>query len=285
MQRREFLAAAGLAAFGLALPASTSAAPNKRYWPRWSETDSESLARIDHAPWDLFISRYFKVVRENTTLVDYGAVSDDDRDNLRRYIERLSDAPISQYNPEQQKAFWINLFNALIVDVILQHYPVSSIRDIDISPGILQVGPWGRKLTVVEDVPLSLDDIEHRILRPRWRDPRIHYVLNSGARGALALPLRAMTADTLESQLEEAARRFVNHPESLSFGFRGLRVSSIYAWYERDFGFGEKGVLDHLRRYANPRLAERLANINSIASDSYDWRLNDTAAYRRLPEG
>ena len=56
-------------------------------------------------------------------------------------------------------------------------------------------------------------------------------------------------------------------------------------WYERDFGFGEKGVLDHLRRYANPRLAERLANINSIASDSYDWRLNDTAAYRRLPEG
>ncbi len=83
----------------------------------------------------------------------------------------------------EQFPFWINLYNALTVKVVLDHYPVEIIRDIDISPGLFADGPWGKKLVTVEGEALSLDDIEHRILRPIWKDPRLHYVLNCAALG------------------------------------------------------------------------------------------------------
>ena len=99
---------------------------------------------------------------------------------------------------DEQLAYWINLYNALTVKVILDHYPVKSILDIDISPGWFSIGPWGKKLVAVEGVEISLDDIEHRILRPIWRDPRIHYALNCAAVGCPNLLREAFTGATAE---------------------------------------------------------------------------------------
>jgi hypothetical protein len=93
---------------------------------------------------------------------------------------------IAGYVRPQQLAYWINPDNAASVLVVLQHYPVSGIRDIDISPGIIADGPWGRRLLVITGEPLSLNDIGLRILRPIWRDPRIHNAVNCASPGCPA---------------------------------------------------------------------------------------------------
>jgi hypothetical protein len=94
-------------------------------------------------------------------------VAPEDRTALEAYLKNLQSLPISSYNRVEQKAYWINLYNALTVNVILSRFPVPSIRDINISPGLFVRGPWGAKLLTIEGEKMSLDDIEHRILPGR----------------------------------------------------------------------------------------------------------------------
>ena len=248
-------------------------APKASLWPRWSANDPASRARVDHEIWDRFLGTYVKE-RDGRYLFDYAAVSAPDRAQLKDYLARLSEVPVSRYHRREQFAFWVNLYNALTVDVVLAHYPLADIRDIDISPGLFDNGPWDAALITVEQVALSLNDIEHRILRPIWRDPRIHYLLNCASLGCPDLLPQAVTAARSEAMRESAARRFVNHPRAMSRSDAGLVVSSIYVWFREDFGDDDQAVIDHLARYAD---AERrdLLKAGRIAGHRYDWSLND----------
>jgi hypothetical protein len=158
---------------------------------------------------------------------------------------------------------------------VLEHYPVASILDINLSGGLAGRGPWSKKLVHIEGEEVSLDDIEHRILRPFWRDPRLHYALNCAALGCPNLGSRAFAPAGAEAALDEAAHGYVNHPRGARIDNGRLYVSSIYVWYKTDFGGSDRGVIEHLRRYAAPPLAPTLAPQASIAGDSYDWSLND----------
>ena len=179
-------------------------------------------------------------------------------------------------------AFWANLYNALTLKVVLDRYPVRSIRDIR-STGVpfdprQFNGPWRTRLVTIEGRAMSLDDIEHGTMRPSFRDPRVHYAVNCASIGCPNLRQRAFRAATLEAELDDAARAFVNHPRGASVLPDGrLRVSSIYHWFREDFSGTEAGVLAHLRRYAAPPLASHLAQMTSIAGHDYDWALNDAA--------
>jgi hypothetical protein len=254
------------------------AAPSSDLWPRWQTHDPRSHKGVDHGPWQRFLDRYVVRGADGINRVRYGAVSRRDRGRLDAYIERLTGLPISRYNRSVQRAVWINLYNALTVKVVLDHYPVRSIRDIDISPGFFSDGPWGRKLVTIEGEKVSLDDIEHRILRPIWKDVRIHYALNCAALGCPDLGREAYTAINTGRLLNEAAGRFVNHPRGVRFEKEGLVASSIYDWYRADFGGSAEGVLRHLVKYARMPLAPVLAVRTEIARYEYDWRLNDAAA-------
>ena len=197
---------------------------------------------------------------------------------LGAYLAPLAAVPVSTLNRPEQMAFWINLYNALTVEVVLDHYPVGSIRDIDISPGLFSNGPWQAELVTVEGEPLSLDDIEHRILRPIWRDPRIHYAaqLRLGRLPEPAAPSRSRRPTSTGCSIM-AAIDFVNSPRGVRLGADGLWVSSIYAWFEEDFGGDDAGVIRHLMAYAAPGLAMRLQKLDGIAGHGYDWSLNDAA--------
>ncbi|MEA2779521.1 MAG: hypothetical protein QOK29_1065 [Rhodospirillaceae bacterium] len=247
-------------------------APGKDLWRRWTANDSASTARIDHDAWTVFLRKY--LVAGEVNRLRYDAVTAADRHALDSYIARLTATPISRYNRSEQLAYWINLYNALTIDLVLQHYPIGSIRDIDISPGWFTVGPWDKDLVTVEGAAVSLNDIEHRILRPIWNDPRLHYALNCAALGCPNLQPLAFTADNADRLMEQAAHDFIN---SRAFRVKDGRlvVSSIYAWFSEDFGGGEAGVLAHLRRYAAPPVAAELAPFRNIGGDEYDWRLND----------
>ncbi len=250
-------------------------APSKDPWPRWEAHDPQSTARIDHGAWDALLKAYVSRGPDGVNRFAYGSVAEDDRSRLAGYIESLGDVGISGYRRAEQRAFWINLYNALTVDLVLKHYPVRSIRDIDISPGFFADGPWGKKLIEVEATPLSLNDIEHRILRPFWDDPRIHYAVNCASLGCPDLQDHAFTADNSETLLERAARDYVNSPRGVWISKGKLGVSSIYAWFQEDFGGNDQGILRHLRGYAEPELRAALEAAERINEHAYDWTLNE----------
>lgn len=252
----------------------TLAAPSAELWPRWQAHEARATTRVDHAAWDRFLASYLAVGEDGVNRLAYARVTPADRQALRAYLETLAATPVSRLSRAEQFAYWINLYNALTVHTVLERYPVRSIRDISTSPGLFAIGPWGRKAVTVEGEAMSLDDIEHRILRPIWRDPRVHYALNCAALGCPNLQARAFTAANAEAMLDTAARAFVNHPRGVRIERGRLLVSSIYEWFKVDFGGNDSGVIAHLRRYARPELEQQLAGITRIADHSYDWALN-----------
>ena len=262
------LAAATLAGAAMA---SAAGAPAAELWERWLAHDPESGLAVDHSPWDLFLEKYLSE-RDGITRVDYAAVDGPAREGLQEYLAALSQTPVDSLSRAEQLAFWINLYNALTVETILKNYPVESIRDI--SPGFLSSGPWGEKIFSVAGEELSLDDIEHRILRPIWKDARLHYAVNCASLGCPNLAGEAFTASGAERLLEQGARTYVNHPRAASVKDGALAVSSIYMWFREDFGGSDRGVIEHLRQHADSRLLADLEGIDSIAADHYDWTLN-----------
>ena len=122
---------------------------------------------------------------------------------------------------------------------------------------------------------MSLNDIEHRILRPLWQDARLHYALNCASLGCPNLLNSAYNADTIELQLDQAAMAFVNNPRGVSFTDGKLYVSSIYNWFRDDFGKSHTAVINHVKRYAAAPLKNTLADTTQIAGYRYNWSLND----------
>jgi Protein of unknown function, DUF547 len=106
----------------------------------------------------------------------------------------------------------------------------------------------------------------------------VHYAVNCASFGFPNLRPMAWRAETLEADLDAAARDFVNHPRGASISGDGLKVSSIYKWFQADFGGTSAGVIAHLKKYANPDLAKKLNKQTAIADDAYDWSLNEAAA-------
>ena len=257
----------------LVLVQPTLAAPAAERWDKWTAHDSGSARRVDHSVWGVFLAEYVQTHASGINRIAYAAVSDPDKQALADYIEALEAVAVSDLNRSEQLAYWINLYNALTVKVVLDRYPVRSIREI--KSGLFSIGPWSKKRVQVDAERLSLDDIEHRILRPIWRDPRIHYAVNCASLGCPNLQPQAFTPENTERMLEAAAREFINHERAVTFERGELVVSSIYEWFKEDFGDTDKGVIEHLSRYASDELAGKLAAAARIGDDRYDWQLND----------
>lgn len=263
----------------LMLSSAARAAPKAELWPRWQKHDPASREKIDHGTWERFLKQYL-VARHPSGInrVRYQAVGVEDHKALKHYLQSLQAVAISNYNRNEQKAYWINLYNAATVDLIIGRLPVASIRDINISPGFLARGPWGAKLLTVEGEKLSLDDIEHRILRPFWKDNRVHYALNCASLGCPNLQPSAYSADNSEALLEKGAREFINHPRGVAIQKGKLQVSSIYVWFQEDFGRGAADLMEHWQEYAEPALAGALEKYQGGLTHDYDWRLNGVEA-------
>lgn len=260
------------------------AAPRAELWERWLAHDPSSTAHVDHSPWERFLKRYVLPGQDGVNRVAYGKVTDADGQALESYVADLSGVPVGALRRAEQFAFWVNLYNALTVAVILDHYPVETILDIDISPGWFANGPWGRKLIEVEGERLSLDDIEHRILRPIWRDPRIHFALNCASVGCPNLMRAAFTAEDADAMLDGAARDYLNHPRGARVHEGKLYLSTIFIWYGDDFG-DEAEIVAYVRRYANPELTAALGGVRTFSDGGYDWALNDAGINRSAGPG
>jgi len=234
----------------------------------WQKHDADASAAVDHGAWARFLDRHLVADDAGVHRLRYAAVSETDRAELDAYLDDLVAVEVTALARPVQLAYWLNLYNALTVVAILDAYPVESIRDID--------GVWRRDRVTVDGRALSLDDIEHGIVRPIFADARIHYAFNCAAVGCPNLAAEPFAGAGIDARLDRAARAYVNDPRGVRTTLGGeLVVSSIYNWFAEDFGGSDAAVLDHLRRYAEPDLAARLATADGIDGYAYDWSLND----------
>ena len=155
----------------------------------------------------------------------------------------------------------------------MENYPVESIRNIKTHPLDFK-GPWNDQRINVEGEMLTLDDIENKIVRPVFDDPRIHYAFNCAAIGCPNLKTSAFSGTGLDAVLDTQARAYINDPRGVVVEEGKVTASKIFLWYQEDFGEDEAEVLDHIRQYASPELTRSLAGKTEIDNYAYDWALN-----------
>ena len=242
-------------------------------WAEWNRSDEQNFATIDHGVWDRLLRRY--VVEDHKSGINrfrYGEVIPADQAALDGYILELAKLDPRTYSRAEQFAYWINLYNALTVQLVLDHFPVADISRIRIDGG----EPWAAKLVTVAAIPLSLDDIEHRILVPVWKDHRVLFGLACGGLGCPDIQPRACTGPNSRELLTSAGRKFINSDRGMSIaGARGpLRAARILATYERDFGRDRKDFLRLMAHYAEDRKALYLLGYKGDIQYRDDWTLN-----------
>lgn len=228
--------------------------------------------RFEHQEWDRLLARGTR-----DGLVDYRFMGER-RADLDAYLARVAGARLDRLAPGHLEALLINAYNALTVRSILDHPGVASIRDI---PGV-----WTAMTHRVGGFDLTLDDIEHRILRPFFRDPRIHFALNCASRSCAPLPPRAFDGDRIDEQLEEGARAFLADPKNVRVERGSLRLSRYFDWYGDDFvAAGWKGaapaIAAFVASYASPEVRRFIAERGgkpAIEFIEYDWSLNSALA-------
>lgn len=228
---------------------------------------------VSHEAWGELLADYVTTAPDGINRVDYAALkeSGSDRDALNTYIGQYADLDMQSLSRNEQFAAWVNLYNAVTVRYIVNKYPVSTIKP------WYSAGPWKDIEVTADGEQVTLHEIEHEILRKQWPDdPRLHYAINCASIGCPNLRLEPWRAEGLDDTLDEAARNYVNHPRGVSPQSRGLQVSSIYKWFEDDFGGSEDAVIEHLLTYADDDLAGRIRNKADIRDYEYDWSLNGT---------
>ncbi len=245
-----------------------------------------------HAAWSALLARHVVVQRGGqASTVRYAGLAAE-RASMKGVLDALSavdDAAFRAWTRPQQMAFLINAYNAFTVELILTKYPkLASIKDL----GSVFSSPWKPKWIALLGGKVSLDDIEHGMLRQRGRydDPRVHFAVNCASVGCPPLREEAFVGDRLDAQLDEQALRFMSDRSRNRYNAERdrLEVSKIFDWYGEDFRLGHRGIRSlpgFMARYADvladgpaiaPTARERIrterAEIEFLA---YDWQLND----------
>jgi len=227
-------------------------------------TTANINSQIDYSLWADVLKKYVN----DEGRVDYEGLKND-RPELDQFIARVENVDVSALSPVEAKAFWINAYNAITLKVVVDKYPVKSIRRINFG----LVWEVGRK--VAQDKK-SLGDIEHKILRPLG-DPRIHFAINCASISCPNLPKEPFDPDRLDEHLDYEARRFINDPQKvrLDRDKNILYHSAIFSWFEEDFLVVEPDILSYIKRYVNEDDKQYLQNNEvSLKKEKYDWGLN-----------
>jgi hypothetical protein len=265
-----------LALLGATLIAAACGAPEPEEIAGWDASDETSVERIDHGAWQEILDGYVAADQSGVNLVDYEALQANagDAAKLAGYLEYLQGLDPRGYSRAEQMAYWINLYNALTVKVVLDAYPVETIRDIH--EGVVPyTGPWDDVHANVAGEDLTLNHMEHGILRPIWQDERIHYAVNCAAYGCPHLLDTAFTAANTEELLDAGARDYVNNARGVDVVDEDfIVISSIYDWYAEDFGDTEPSVMEHLVEHAEDDLEGFLEGFEGALEYDYDWSLN-----------
>ncbi|MCB0643451.1 MAG: DUF547 domain-containing protein [Phaeodactylibacter sp.] len=210
----------------------------------------------DHSIWDGLLQQYVS----SSGKVNYKGLKNQ-KSTLDSYLNELKNyPPAGDWSRAEQMAYWINAYNAFTVKLILDNYPVASITNLHGGK------PWDHKWIELGDKTYTLNNIENDILRPKYKDARIHFAVNCAAKSCPPLHNRAFTAANLESTLNSQAKAFINNSTYNSITSKSIEVSKIFDWYAGDFG----NLISYLNQYSSTQI-----NAGSkIQFKEYDWALN-----------
>lgn len=225
-----------------------------------------------HALFDQVLKRFV-----SNGLVDYAALKAGlaNLDEYLAVLEAVTEADFKQWTPPQQIAYLTNHYNARTLKLIVDSYPVKSIKNI----GNVLKGPWDQPVVKLFGKPSTLNTIEHKILRKNYNEPRLHFALVCAARGCPPLRSEAYTADRLDAQLEDQGRVFLGAPQKNSVNAKDktVNLSPIFKWFQEDFVKKSGSVLSFVQPYFLPESAAELAKGNyKVQYTFYDWSLNDS---------
>lgn len=222
-----------------------------------NETSKDPMQVVsNHQMWDDLLTRY---VTDNGQ-VDYAAIKAKPI-ALEAYIKELdSQSPLPDWSANKEKAYWINAYNAFTVKLIVDNYPVNSITDLHGGK------PWDVSWIKLGGKTYSLNDIEHKILRPKFNDARIHFAVNCAAKSCPKIWNRAWTEENIESALDKLTRAFVANQTHNQIREDKASLSKIFEWYRGDFG----DLITFLNKYSKTKLSSNA----SIAFNDYNWKLN-----------
>ncbi len=222
---------------------------------------------VDHSRFSRLLKKY---VNEKG-LVNYKGLKREQTE-LNTYVALLSaNPPTDKWTKNDQMAYWINAYNAFTIQLILDHYPVKSIKDIGSTIQIPFVTtPWAAKFFKIGNEPTSLDNIEHDILRKKFDDPRIHFALVCAAVSCPPLRSEAYTGDQLDAQLNAQGRLFFNDPTKNAIVAKRASLSKILDWYESDFEKNGQSVVKWVNRYATIKINDD----TPVSYVPYNWALN-----------
>jgi hypothetical protein len=218
----------------------------------------------DHAEWSELLGKHV----DSAGHVSYsGFVSDSVL--LNHYLNQLSsNAPNETWQSEEKLAYWINAYNAFTIKLIVDHYPVSSIKDI--KKGIPFVNSvWDLKFFSIGGEGMDLNFIEHQILRKEFDEPRIHFAIVCASISCPKLRNEAFVAGKLEQQLQDQAIDFINDPRKNKLSADVLQISSIFKWFEADFA--KKG---DIRAFISKYFKQTINPKAKVKYLDYDWNLN-----------
>jgi uncharacterized membrane protein YdjX (TVP38/TMEM64 family) len=227
---------------------------------------------VNHAPFDALLRAHVTA----DGLVEYDAFAR--APSFARYLGALAEANPAAWSRADQLAYWINVYNAYTIHLINSRGERRSIRNINKRFGISLKSPWAEPVVRAAGRTLSLDDVEHRIIRPTYGDARIHVALVCAARGCPPLRTEAYNGARLDAQLDDQARRFLGTPEKNRIDVVNGVVygSPIFTWYRGDFGGTLAGVGAFWARYVNDDAARTMLTRGEFrwVDTPYDWSLN-----------
>jgi hypothetical protein len=216
-----------------------------------------SAQKIDHSKWTEILQLY---VAENGD-VNYKKMQKN-RDTFKVYLNDLaSNPPNDSWSNSEIKAYWINAYNAFTGQLVLDNYPIKSIKDIS--------EPWGQMFFKIGGKSMSLNTIEHEILRPMG-DPRIHFAIVCASESCPKLLNYAYESETLNDQLDQAAKEFINDASKNSLTASEITISKIFKWFKSDFPKGDD-FISYLNNYSIVKLFPE----TKINYQNYNWFLNE----------
>ncbi|WP_420384991.1 DUF547 domain-containing protein [Roseivirga sp.] len=222
----------------------------------------------DHSLWTALLQRHV----DERGFVDYKGMIED-KVKLNEYTTDLSDnPPQDSWSENERLAYWINAYNAFTVKLIVENYPLESIKDLNPTIAIPTVSTvWTKKWFQIGGEDFSLDRIEHKILRREFEEPRIHFAVNCASFSCPPLRNEAFVADKVDRQLDEQARVFINDPVRNKIAPDQVEISQIFSWFKGDFTENQS-LIEFLNKYSKVKINPK-ADVDHM---DYDWALNDT---------
>ncbi|MFP4599625.1 MAG: DUF547 domain-containing protein [Persicimonas sp.] len=200
--------------------------------------------------------------------VDYAAwhESKKDRARLDAFLDEVAKAKPDTRSKKAQLAFYINAYNAVVLDSVLDKWPVKSVMKED--------GFFKKQEHTVADKKLTLDALKHKLIRPRFKEPRIHFVLVCAAKSCPRLRQTPMTEKNLEASLEAAAKEFI--PKATKVSGKKVTTSQLFNWFSDDFKAAEGSVEAYLAKYVDGKAKKVLESGEAkVEFSEYDWAINE----------